>query len=118
MPAQFSQTTRSLANDSSRLSLAVWLVAGVLLAGWATWLAWGSVTVYETSSQARLEVRQASYALSAQRSGTVVSASLAIDAKVTAGDILVRLDDSREQLQLNEERVRPGSSAPLPAPRA
>lgn len=112
MPAQFSQTTRSLANDSSRLSLAVWLVAGVLLAGWATWLAWGSVTVYETSSQARLEVRQASYALSAQRSGTVVSASLAIDAKVTAGDILVRLDDSREQLQLNEERVRLAS---LPA---
>ena len=106
MAAQFSQTTRSLASDTSRYAIAVWMVAGLFVTSWMIWFLLGSVTVYEVSQRARLEVRQTSHPVSAQVPSKVVSTSLAIGSKVRAGDILVALDDSSERLRLKEEQTR------------
>ncbi len=106
MAAQFSQTTRSLAGDTSRYANIAWLLSGVLLAGWMLWFFFGTVTVYEISKRARLEVRQASHHVAHSGSEQVVSTSLAIGKDVQAGDILVELDASSEKLRLREEEAR------------
>jgi multidrug resistance efflux pump len=104
--AQFSQTTRALARDTSRCAIAMWMAAGVCFAGWMLWFFLGSVTVYEVSEHARLEVTQAAHPIAPQVAGKIVSASLAMGTTVRAGDILVALDDSTERLRLREEQTR------------
>jgi membrane fusion protein (multidrug efflux system) len=103
---QFSQTTRSLANDTSRYANIAWLLAGIFMAGWMLWLFAGTVTVYEISKHARLEVRQASHQVDALVHGKVAATALAIGTEVKAGDILVELDASSEELRLKEEEAR------------
>jgi membrane fusion protein (multidrug efflux system) len=110
--AQFSQTRRSLANDTSRLSHLIWLLAGLLLAGWMGWFLLGSVTIYETSAHARLEVRQASHRVAALLPGKIVANSLVIGRDVQAGDVLAELDASAERLRLQEEEARLAGIAP------
>jgi adhesin transport system membrane fusion protein len=112
VPSQFSQTRRSLANDTSKFSNWIWLVAGGLLACWMGWFAFGSVTVYEVSKQARLEVRQESHHVGTPIASRVVINSLAIGKDVKAGDILVELDASAERLRLEEEEARLGGIPP------
>src|SRR5690349_21291427 len=117
MAAQFSQTTRSLASDTSRLTMIVWTFAGALILAWALWFFLGSVTVYEISKQARLEVQQAPHHLAALVAGKIVSTNVAIGTHVQAGDVLVELDSSAERLRLQEEEARldamPGQIASL-----
>jgi membrane fusion protein (multidrug efflux system) len=64
------------------------------------------VTVYEISKHARLEVRQASHQVDALVHGKVAATALAIGTEVKAGDILVELDASSEELRLKEEEAR------------
>jgi membrane fusion protein (multidrug efflux system) len=106
MGAQFSQTTRSLANETSRFAHLAWIAAGVLFAGWLVWLFFGSVTVYELSKSARVEVRSAPHRVGALVAGKVVSTSLLIGREVRAGDVLVELDASGEKFSLAEEAAR------------
>ena len=106
MAAQFSRTTRALAHDHSRLSLLVWVVAIVLLAGWLAWFCFGQVTLYEVSRQARIEVQQAAHPVSALMPSRILATSLAIGQEVRAGDVLVELDASTERLRLSEEKMR------------
>ncbi len=103
---QFSQTTRSLASDTSTYALVAWGAAGVLMTGWALWFLFGSVTVYEVSTRARLEVRQAPHPLAALVASRIVSTQLAIGTEVQAGDVLVAMDASTETLRLREEKAR------------
>lgn len=106
MPSQFSQTTRSLANDRSIYVILAWLLGAALLAGWAGWFSFGAVTIYETSRKARLEVEQLPHHVSAQFPGKIAAASLVIGQEVRAGDILIELDASVEMLRLKEEEAR------------
>jgi membrane fusion protein (multidrug efflux system) len=64
------------------------------------------VTLYEVTGSARLEVDRAVYPVAAPVAGRVTEARLAIGRDVAAGDILVELDTSAEQLQIREERTR------------
>lgn len=106
MGAQFSQTTRSLANETARFAHLVWIAAGILLAGWLVWLFFGSVTVYEISRRARVEVRSAPHHVAALVASKVVSTSLLIGREVRAGDVLIELDASSEKFRLAEEEAR------------
>jgi adhesin transport system membrane fusion protein len=106
VPSQFSQTRRSLTNDTSRSSNIAWLLACGLLACWMVWFLFGSVTVYEVSKRARLEVQQASHHVATLIPSRVVTNFLAIGKEVQAGDILVELDASAERLRLQEEVAR------------
>lgn len=106
LPSQFSQTTRSLANDRSIYAILAWMLGAALLAAWAAWFTLGQVAVYETSRKARLEVEQLPHHVAAQFSGKIASATLVIGQEVRVGDVLIELDASVERLRLKEETVR------------
>lgn len=109
MAAQFSQTARSLGAETSRLAWAAWFVSAAFLAGWLGWFALDTVTVFEVSSRARVEVRQSSHTVHALVVSKVVQTMLALGAEVNAGDVLVELDATTERLRLEEEQARVGA---------
>jgi membrane fusion protein (multidrug efflux system) len=102
----FTRTTRSLAQDTALGAVATWALAASLLAAWAVWFVAGSVTVYEISPRARLEVQQASHPVSAQVGGRLQATHLVLGQAVAQGDVLVELDAGEPRLRLEEERVR------------
>jgi adhesin transport system membrane fusion protein len=106
LPTQFSQTTRSLANDRSPAPIFAWLLGTVLLCAWSAWFALGNVTVYETSRKARLEVIQLPHHVAAPLSGRISSASVIIGQEVLANQVLIELDASAETLRLAEGETR------------
>jgi membrane fusion protein (multidrug efflux system) len=103
---QFSKTTQSLALDSSRIVVISLALAGLALFAWLLWFALGSVTVYEVSRQARLEVGSAPREISSLLAGRLTRAPIVIGQTVRAGDVLIELDSTRQQLQLAEAQAR------------
>ena len=112
MPAQFSRTTRSLANDRSTYAHVAWVLAAMLLAAWFAWFFFGHVTVYEVSKRARVEVAQSSHSVAALVPSRIVSNTVVLGQQVRAGDVLVELDASSEKLRLREEESRLAAIAP------
>ena len=106
MPIPFSSTTRSLATDLPLLSWLGWSLSAVLLSIWLGWFFFASVTVFETSREARLEVQSAAHPITAQVSGSVASKALVLGQEVSVGQLLLQLDDRTEQLKLTEEKAR------------
>ncbi|MDB5862521.1 MAG: putative secretion protein [Betaproteobacteria bacterium] len=106
MPAPFSRTARALASDTSRYAVAAWLLAGVMMIGWLGWFFMGSVTVYELSKHARLEVQQSAHPVAALVPSRIVATALALGQEVKPGDVLVELDALTEKLRLREEESR------------
>jgi membrane fusion protein, adhesin transport system len=92
--------------------MVAWLVGGLLLAGWFGWFFLGSVTMYEVSRHARLEVQQSAHTVSALVPSKILSNALALGQEVRAGDVLVELDASAEKLRLREEEARLSGIAP------
>jgi membrane fusion protein, adhesin transport system len=102
----FARTTRSLSVDSSRYVLIGLAVAGIALFAWLIWFSMGGVTVYEVSRQARLEVGSAPRDVTPVQAGRLVASQLVIGRRVRAGDVLVELDASVQQLRLAEAEAR------------
>lgn len=103
---QFSKTTQSLALDSSRIVLVSLGLAGIALVAWLLWFGLGNVTVYEVSRQARLQVGSAPREISSLLAGRLTRAPIVIGQSVRAGDVLVELDSTRQQLRLAEAQAR------------
>ena len=94
------------------MAMVAWVIAALLLAVWLAWAVFGRVTIYEVSRSARLEVQQASHPVSAAVAGKVLSSHMLLGREVHAGDVLLRLDGSRETLRLEEEQSRLAAYAP------
>jgi len=105
MPTTFARTLRSLQADRLRWAGLEVLLLGLVGAGLA-WAILGRVTVYETSRQARLEVKIAAHAVAAPVGGRVVENRLTVGHEVKAGDILVVLDAEAERRALALARAR------------
>jgi membrane fusion protein (multidrug efflux system) len=103
---QFSKTTQSLALDSSRIVMISLALAGLALIAWLLWFGFGNVTVYEVSRQARLEVGSAPREISSLLAGRLTQAHIVIGQRVRAGDVLIELDSTRQQLRLAEAQAR------------
>lgn len=112
MAAPFSRTTRALAHDSGGPALWRWAIAAGVLATWSAWLVLGRITLWEVSTQARLEAAQGSHAVSVRRPSRIVSNLLVLGSTVRAGEVLVTLDSSTEQLQLHEAQAGLAALAP------
>lgn len=106
MTFQFSKTTQSLALDSSRVVLISLALAGLALLAWLLWFGFGNVTVYEVSRQARLEVGSAPREISSLLAGRLTRSQIVIGQRVQAGDVLIELDSTRQQLRLAEAQAR------------
>jgi membrane fusion protein (multidrug efflux system) len=78
--------------------------AVTLLAAWVVWAFKAQVTQYEVSDSARLEVTGAAYPVEANVAGRLVTSRLVLGKKVQAGDILLELESTDQQLSLRQEK--------------
>ncbi|MET0646026.1 MAG: HlyD family efflux transporter periplasmic adaptor subunit [Pyrinomonadaceae bacterium] len=108
----FSRYMRSLGADSQRRTLLGLALAFAVLGAWGAWLFLARVTLYEVTSEARLEAEQAGYTVEAAAAGRVVNTRLALGQEVKAGDVLAELDTDEQQHRLEEERARLSTVAP------
>lgn len=106
MAAAFARTTRSLTLDSPRWPMIALAVGGLVLAAWLTWFLGSSVTLYEVSQQARLEVGTAARDIAPVQGGRLVASGLAIGRRVEAGAVLVQLDATAQRLRLADAERR------------
>lgn len=106
MATAFSRTLRTLEPQGARRFLTVTVTAAVVIAGWILWGTLAHVTLYEISSQARLEVDRATRPVDSPASGKVVESRLRLGQEVSAGDVLFRLDADAERFSLSEEREK------------
>lgn len=98
MVPDFQRTTRVLAAD--RGVAGVLALGGiVLLALWVGWMVGGSVTLYESSSSARVSAEGVARLL-APAAAVVVQAPARLGQPVQAGDLVVQLDDRALRLEL------------------
>ncbi len=112
MATPYKRTVQSLVNDSAVLALIAWATGAVTLAIWLAWFLFSKVNVSEVSRAAHIEVQQSPSPVSAAISGKIDSMALALGQSVHAGDILVRLNTSSEELRLREEEFRRQAIAP------
>ena len=106
MAAAFARTTRALALDSPRWSMTALTIGGLVLAAWLAWFLGSSVTLYEVSQRARLEVGTAAREVSPVQSGRLVASGLVIGRHVKAGAVLVELDATAQRLRLADAERR------------
>lgn len=83
------------------------MLLALLLAGaWIAWCWLARVTLYEISSDARVEVAAATSPIQSPMAGKVAATYLVQGREVKAGDVLVELDAIPEQLQIGEQQSR------------
>jgi multidrug resistance efflux pump len=108
----FSRYMRSLGADGQRRTLLGLLLAFAVLGAWGAWLFLARVTLYEVTTEARLEAEQAGYTVESAAAGRVVNTRLKLGQEVKAGDVLAELDTDEQQHRLEEERARLAAVAP------
>jgi membrane fusion protein (multidrug efflux system) len=108
----FATTRRTLETDGFRgTTLGVLLVLG-LLSAWGAWFFGAEVALYAVSDTARLEMSQAAHPVEAPVAGRVVATHLVLGQEVQSSGVLVELDATAQQLQLEEEQARVRALAP------
>src|SRR5689334_24964829 len=105
MATAFTRTMRSLEAESSRRG--VWAACGAaaLLGGWLLWSVAVPVSLYETTSLARLESDKSASPVQAPLAGKVTESRLIVGQEVAEGDLLLQLDASSQTLELTEQRA-------------
>src|SRR5262245_51026748 len=106
MATAFNRTLRHLETSGFRRFLVMTATATALLGAWGVWAAIAHVTLYEISTQARLEVDRAVHAVESPAAGRVLESSLALGRAVVAGEVLLRLNAEAEQYALREENEK------------
>lgn len=107
MSIAFSRSMRLFDASDFRGPILSIVIALILLGGWFLWAWRARISLYEVVNTARIEVEHAAYPIEAQVSGRVVKNYLVLGQRVTAGQLLVELDDSSEQLKLAEQQTQP-----------
>jgi membrane fusion protein (multidrug efflux system) len=119
MAHPFSRSLRQLTRDGSGRHHALIGIALALAALWGLWFCFASISVYEVSGSARLEVARQAHAVESPLPGRVVRNLLALGTPVKQGDVLVELDAATERLALAEVNARTaGAGAQVEALRA
>lgn len=106
MASPFTRALRTLEADAPHRNSTLLALTAILFALWAGWFIAARVGVYAVTATARLEVDREHHPVGAPVSGRVVAVSLKVGQRVTAGEPLVDLDATAEQLARTEEEVR------------
>jgi multidrug resistance efflux pump len=101
----FARTFARLLSDRGGLTRTLPGVGLLVVGGWCFWAARARVTLYEVSSEARLELDAAAYPIQSPLLGRVVEAHLQVGQAVQRGDVLVEIDAAPEQLRMRQENV-------------
>jgi multidrug resistance efflux pump len=111
MATPFTRTMRSLEGAHRgpwpRLAAALGI-----LGFWAAWMTCARVTVYATSTTARLEVSGMAHHVAAHDTGRIVELELGLGRPVTEGAVLLVLDSTIEQRKLDEALAHVEALAP------
>lgn len=102
----FARTFRQLLADRGGVSRTVLAMAPFVLAGWTWWAVRSQVTLYEVSSDARVELESATYPVESPLLGRVVQANFYVGQAVHRGEVLVEIDAVPQQLEMQEQNVR------------
>jgi multidrug resistance efflux pump len=104
--SDFARTLSRLRADRGRAP--IWMLGGavVVLAAWLCWAAFARVSLYEVTSQARVEMDGATYSIDSPFLGRIDAAHLRAGQEVHRGDLLIEIDAMPEELQLHEEEVQ------------
>jgi multidrug resistance efflux pump len=104
--SDFARTYSRLRLD--RITPTLWMITGavVVLLSWFCWAACARVSLYEVSSEARVELDGATYPVASPFLGRIVSTRLRVGQAVQSGELLVELDSMPQQLQLGEAQVQ------------
>jgi len=101
----FARTFARLLSDRGGLTRTLLAVGLLVLVGWYFWATQARVTLYEVSSEARVELDAAAYPIQSPLLGRVVEVHLGVGQSVQRGDVLVEIDAAPEQLQMRRENV-------------
>jgi membrane fusion protein (multidrug efflux system) len=112
MPASFARTLTALRGDRRGGPVAALLIALGILSAWAGWAVFARVSVYRTSTSARIEVQPAPTRVASPVEGRVVTAQLEVGARVASGDILIELDATSERIAADRARARVAALLP------
>ena len=104
--SDFAQSFQRLRADHGKSTLWITATATAALAAWIFWASFAQVSLYEVSSDARVELDGATYPLDAPFAGRIVASSLHAGQHVRRGDLLIEIDAMAEQLQLREVQVQ------------
>lgn len=105
----FSRSLRRLEADSPRRHAFIAVGLVTLLVLWAAWLTASKITIYATSTTARIEVNRENQPIEALVGGRVVVPPPPTGRLVHAGDVLLELDASPERLEQSQmlSRITP-----------
>src|ERR1700722_5272964 len=94
--------------QAERINSTVWtLIAAIaVLAGWVCWAMFVRVSLYEVSSEARVELDGATYPVASPFLGRIVATNLRGGKQEQRGHLLGELDSMPQQLQLTEAQVQ------------
>jgi membrane fusion protein (multidrug efflux system) len=106
MATAFTRTLRRLDSTGFKRPIRTAAVVGVVLGAWSAWGTLVHVTIYEVSTQARLEVGRAVHSVEAPAGGRVIESRMTLGQEVIAGEVLLRLDSDTQQFALREEREK------------
>src|SRR6185312_9078430 len=106
MATSFHRVTQTLRQDNGRLSGLGLLAGSALVCAWIFWAFHTTVTRYETTDTARVEVNGSAYPVQAGISGQVVATNLVLGKTVHAGDVLAELDSESQRLELREAQIK------------
>jgi multidrug resistance efflux pump len=104
--SDFARSFRRLQSD--RMNSTVWTLIGAMavLVAWVCWATFVQVSLYEVSSEARVELDGATYPIESPFLGRIVASNLRVGEAVHRGDLLIELDAMPQQLQLREAQVQ------------
>src|SRR6187200_2279752 len=111
MSLYFSRSLRTFDSDSPRRPTFLFLFIAALLALWTGWFVAGRVAVFASTSNGRFEVERENHPVDATVGGRVVAFHAVVGRVVKAGDILIQLDATPEQLARTEEQARVAPAA-------
>jgi membrane fusion protein (multidrug efflux system) len=106
MATSFHRVTQTLRQDNGRLSGLGLVVGSALVCAWIFWAFHATVTRYESTDTARLEVSGAAYPVQAGISGQVVATNLVLGKTVHTGEVLAELDSESQHLDLREAQTK------------
>jgi multidrug resistance efflux pump len=104
--SDFTRSFQRLRSDQGKSTLWISAASGVALAAWIGWALFAQVSLYEVSTDARVELDGATYPIDSPFAGRIVATNLRSGQQVRRGDLLIEIDAMAEQLQLHELQVQ------------
>jgi membrane fusion protein (multidrug efflux system) len=102
----FARSFQRLRADHGKSNLWIAVLSAAALTAWILWALWAQVSLYEVSTDARIELDGATYPIDAPFAGRIVATQLHTGQRVLRGDLLIELDAMGEELQLREVQVQ------------